>query len=135
MCAIFSRLSSLPTYYIPHDGVQDVYRDYINMLPPVEHPEVFGQHPNADIASQISETRTLFDTLLSLQPQVTSNTSTGEGPTREEKVSMRSLYWCVLINQKFLSVFLFNSLSTWYKHPCYGRAIWPRKSVIKCFVR
>nr|XP_020463205.1 dynein heavy chain 2, axonemal-like [Monopterus albus] len=40
------------------------------MLPPTEHPGVFGQHPNADIASQITETRTLFDTLLSLQPQI-----------------------------------------------------------------
>ncbi|XP_062849650.1 dynein axonemal heavy chain 2 [Trichomycterus rosablanca] len=82
----FFKLSSLSTYYIPRDGPQDVYREYINMLPPVEHPEVFGQHPNADIASQISETRTLFDTLLSLQPQVTSSATTGEGPTREDKV-------------------------------------------------
>ena len=27
------------------------------MLPNVDHPETFGQHPNADIASQIIETR------------------------------------------------------------------------------
>ena len=27
------------------------------MLPNVDHPEAFGQHPNADIASQIIETR------------------------------------------------------------------------------
>ena len=27
------------------------------MLPHVDHPEAFGQHPNADIASQIIETR------------------------------------------------------------------------------
>uniref|UniRef100_A0A8B9RG35 Dynein, axonemal, heavy chain 2 n=1 Tax=Astyanax mexicanus TaxID=7994 RepID=A0A8B9RG35_ASTMX len=82
----FFKLSSLPTYYIPRDGSQDTYREYIRQLPPVEHPEVFGQHPNADIASQISETRTLFDTLLSLQPQVTSTTATGAGPSREDKV-------------------------------------------------
>ncbi|XP_035375794.1 dynein heavy chain 2, axonemal [Electrophorus electricus] len=82
----FFKLSSLPTYYIPRDGPQASYREYINLLPPVEHPEVFGQHPNADIASQISETRTLFDTLLSLQPQVTSSTATRAGPSREEKV-------------------------------------------------
>ena len=37
------------------------------MLPATDHPEAFGQHPNADIASQITETRTLFETLLSLQ--------------------------------------------------------------------
>ncbi|XP_036403568.1 dynein heavy chain 2, axonemal [Megalops cyprinoides] len=82
----FYKLSSLSTYYIPRDGPQSVYQDYINSLPNMEHPEVFGQHPNADIASQIAETRTLFDTLLSLQPQVTSAAATGAGPSREDKV-------------------------------------------------
>ncbi|KAK3546101.1 hypothetical protein QTP70_022875 [Hemibagrus guttatus] len=82
----FFKLSSLPAYYIPRDGPQPVYREYINLLPAVEHPETFGQHPNADIASQISETRTLFDTLLSLQPQVTSMAAAGAGPSREDKV-------------------------------------------------
>lgn len=51
------RLSSLPTYYIPKDGSIQSYRDYINQLPNVDHPEAFGQHTNADIASQIKETR------------------------------------------------------------------------------
>ena len=32
-------------------------QDYINQLPVVDHPEAFGQHSNADIASQIRETR------------------------------------------------------------------------------
>ncbi|KAI5104428.1 dynein heavy chain 2, axonemal isoform X1 [Silurus meridionalis] len=82
----FFKLSSLPTYYIPRDGPRAVYWEYINLLPAVEHPETFGQHPNADIASQISETRTLFDTLISLQPQVTSTAATGAGPSREDKV-------------------------------------------------
>lgn len=56
------------------------------MLPPAEHPEVFGLHPNANIASQIAETRTLFDTLLSLRPQVSSPSAGGGGPSQEEKV-------------------------------------------------
>uniref|UniRef100_A0A3Q3ETA1 Dynein heavy chain region D6 P-loop domain-containing protein n=1 Tax=Labrus bergylta TaxID=56723 RepID=A0A3Q3ETA1_9LABR len=63
------RLSSLTSYYIPRDGPQISYKEYISMLPSPEHPEVFGQHSNADIASQIAESRTLFDTLLSLQPK------------------------------------------------------------------
>jgi len=50
-------LSSLSTYYIPKDGSLQTYRDYINQLPHVDHPEAFGQHTNADIASQIKETR------------------------------------------------------------------------------
>ena len=32
-------------------------QDYIQGLPNVDNPDVFGQHPNADIASQIRETR------------------------------------------------------------------------------
>ena len=52
------------------------------MLPNIDHPEAFGQHPNADIASQIQETRMLFETLLSLQPQVAA----GGGESTEEKV-------------------------------------------------
>jgi len=53
------------------------------MLPTMDHPEAFGQHPNADITSQIQETRMLFEVLLSLQPQ----TAVGVGESREEKVS------------------------------------------------
>ncbi|XP_070785989.1 dynein axonemal heavy chain 2 [Enoplosus armatus] len=82
----FFKLSSLTSYYIPRDGPQSSYKEYITMLPSTEHPEVFGQHSNADIASQIAETRTLFDTLLSLQPQVTSPTAAGAMPSREDKV-------------------------------------------------
>lgn len=83
------RLSSLPSYYIPRDGPQPSYQDFISMLPPTEHPEVFGQHFNADIASQIAEARMLFDTLLSLRPQVTGPTAAGAGPSREDKVRGR----------------------------------------------
>ena len=54
------------------------------MLPPSDNPEAFGQHSNADIASQIQETRLLFDTLLSLQPQV----ATGGGESKEDKVKL-----------------------------------------------
>ncbi|XP_047186413.1 dynein axonemal heavy chain 2 isoform X2 [Scophthalmus maximus] len=82
----FFKLSSLANYYIPRDGPQSSFKEFIGMMPPAEHPEVFGQHPNADIASQIAETRLLFDTLLSLQPQVTSPSAAGARPSREDKV-------------------------------------------------
>uniref|UniRef100_A0A8C2ZK56 Dynein axonemal heavy chain 2 n=1 Tax=Cyclopterus lumpus TaxID=8103 RepID=A0A8C2ZK56_CYCLU len=82
----FFKLSSITSYYIPRDGPQSSYMEYISMLPSTEHPEVFGQHCNADIASQIAETRTLFDTLLSLQPQVTSPAAAGARPIGEDKV-------------------------------------------------
>ncbi|EDV25795.1 uncharacterized protein TRIADDRAFT_23475 [Trichoplax adhaerens] len=78
----FYKLSTMATYYIPKDGPLQSYLDYINLLPNVDHPEAFGQHPNADIASQIIETRMLFDTLLSLKPQV----SVAQGESREDRV-------------------------------------------------
>ncbi|EDL10501.1 mCG120758 [Mus musculus] len=80
----FYRLSVLDTYYIPKDGSLASYKEYISMLPSMDPPEAFGQHPNADVASQITEARTLFETLLSLQPQITP-TRVG-GQSREEKV-------------------------------------------------
>lgn len=88
------RLSSLPTYYIPKDGPLSSYKEYVSMLPNIDHPEAFGQHPNADITSQIQETRMMFDTLLSLQPQV-SVASGGE--SREDKV--KELYNLQVINR------------------------------------
>lgn len=53
------------------------------MLPGMDHPEAFGQHPNADITSQIQETRRMFETLLSLQA---AGGATASADNREEKV-------------------------------------------------
>ncbi|XP_046278077.1 dynein axonemal heavy chain 2 isoform X2 [Marmota monax] len=80
----FYRLSVLETYFIPKDGTLASYKEYISLLPSMDPPEAFGQHPNADVASQITEARTLFETLLSLQPQITPISAGGQ--TREEKV-------------------------------------------------
>ncbi|XP_031338901.1 dynein heavy chain 2, axonemal-like isoform X2 [Photinus pyralis] len=79
----YHRLSSLPTYYIPRDGSLESYLNYVNVLPNTDRPETFGQHPNADIASLNSETRSMCETLMSLQIQ----TSSGTAELKEEKVS------------------------------------------------
>eukprot|EP00727_Mastigamoeba_balamuthi_P014495 m51a1_g9670 putative dynein heavy chain axonemal (5182) ;mRNA; r:1243469-1265072 len=63
------RLSSLPTYFIPEDGPLTAYRDYIASLPLVDKPEAFGQHSNADVASQIQESTEMLLHLLALQPR------------------------------------------------------------------
>lgn len=103
------RLSTLPAYYIPRDGPRASYLDYVGQLPATEHPEVFGQHPNADIASQIAEARTLFDTLLSLQPQVTGAAAAGAGraagPSKEDKVSAEVQERHCLFTKCFLDFF------------------------------
>lgn len=64
------------------------------MLPNVDPPEAFGQHPNADIQSQIQETRMLFNTLLSLQPQISAASG---GESREDKVCV-TITICVYIS-------------------------------------
>ncbi|XP_026578292.1 dynein heavy chain 2, axonemal [Pseudonaja textilis] len=80
----FYKLTVLDTYYIPKDGNLSSYKEYISLLPGMDPPEAFGQHPNADVASQITEARTLFETLLSLQPQTTPTGVAGQ--SREDKV-------------------------------------------------
>ena len=62
------------------------------MLPGMDHPEAFGQHPNADITSQIQETRRMFETLLSLQAAAGASSSSDN---REEKVSLRLFILCL----------------------------------------
>ncbi|XP_065644391.1 dynein axonemal heavy chain 2 isoform X2 [Hydra vulgaris] len=79
----FYKLSSNNYYYIPKDGDLRAYREFLNMLPNIDNPDIFGQTQNADITSQIRETRNLFETVLSLQPQVSSGLH-GERP--EDKV-------------------------------------------------
>jgi dynein heavy chain len=63
-------LSSLPTYYIPEDGPLQSYRDFVKTLPANgDHPEAFGQHPNAEISALMVDTNTLLTTLIALQPR------------------------------------------------------------------
>jgi dynein heavy chain len=71
---MYYKLSSLPYYYVPRDGAFKLYKDFINSMPATDHPEAFGQHSNADVASQIQESRILFNTLLAVLPQKTSAT-------------------------------------------------------------
>lgn len=70
-------------YYIPRDGNLESYQDYVQVLPNVDRPEIFGQHANADIATLITETRVMFETLLSLQMQ----SSDSSGGSAEDRVS------------------------------------------------
>ncbi|EGF78014.1 hypothetical protein BATDEDRAFT_91203 [Batrachochytrium dendrobatidis JAM81] len=74
-------LSSMPHYYIPEHTELFSYREYIATLPSIDKPEVFGQHPNADIASQIRESGYLLETLISLQPQIVTKSSVSREDT------------------------------------------------------
>ncbi|RLN98547.1 hypothetical protein BBJ28_00021151, partial [Nothophytophthora sp. Chile5] len=60
-------LSDSEYYFVPDDGELSNYADYIRQLPLDDPPAAFGQHPNAQIASQIDDGRELLATILSLQ--------------------------------------------------------------------
>jgi dynein heavy chain len=46
------KFSDSGIYFAPQNGTIDVYMDYIDKLPLVENPEVFGLHENANITFQ-----------------------------------------------------------------------------------
>lgn len=85
----FARLSTLDSYYIPRDGNLDSYQDYIQILPNIDHPEVFGQHTNADIVTQITENAAMFKTMSSIQKQTTSTSET----SAEDRVRKFNHLW------------------------------------------
>ncbi|CAF0978027.1 unnamed protein product [Adineta ricciae] len=83
----YYKLTKLPNYYVPRDGTLNEYKNAVaTVLPNIDHPEAFGQHTNAEVASQIREARMLFETLLSLQPQVVA--TQGKKSTEDEVMEM-----------------------------------------------
>ncbi|KAK2191796.1 hypothetical protein NP493_45g04011 [Ridgeia piscesae] len=68
-------------YKIPRCKRISEFLDYIEDLPAVDTPEVFGLHPNADITYQTNMAKEVLDTILSIQPKEGGGGSGGE--TRE----------------------------------------------------
>lgn len=60
-------LSSLSVYHVPDDGTLQTHREFIKTLPTADRPEAFGQHANADIAFQLSDSQLLLQTIAGLQ--------------------------------------------------------------------
>ena len=63
-------------YFIPEDGTRDSYLTYIDTLPLVNTPEVFGLHTNAEIGYFTRAAKDLWSQLVELQPQ-TGEASSG----------------------------------------------------------
>lgn len=76
----------MPSYFIPRDGDLQMYRSYIDTLPIVDSPELFGQHSNAEMASLMAENRLICDALMILQGQ----SSTVAEENTEERVLVLS---------------------------------------------
>lgn len=56
-------------YKIPPDGDKEDYIAFIDILPLVNNPDVFGLHPNAEIGYYTNAAREMWMYLIELQPQ------------------------------------------------------------------
>jgi dynein heavy chain len=63
--------------------------NYIDELPLVENPEVFGLHENANITFQNQESQKILDTILSIQPRIGGSSG---GKTPDEIVLERTKF-------------------------------------------
>ncbi|KAK2518351.1 dynein heavy chain 5 [Columba guinea] len=70
-------------YAIPKGKTVEDYLQYIEQLPVIDTPEVFGLHPNADITYQTNLANETLRTIVSIQPK---DSSAGGGETRETVV-------------------------------------------------
>ncbi|XP_070782457.1 dynein axonemal heavy chain 6 [Enoplosus armatus] len=61
--------SSSGIYYAPETDELEQYKKYIESLPILDDPEVFGMHENANLAFQRQETMTLINTILDVNPR------------------------------------------------------------------
>lgn len=57
--------------------------DAIDVLPPMDTPEVFGLHKNAEITYQANTATAILQTIISIQPK---DSAGGSGETRETVV-------------------------------------------------
>ena len=71
-------------YCIPADGTRDQYLEYIEELPLVNTPQVFGLHSNAEIGYFTHATKEMWSQLVELQPQTGE---TGSGISREDFIA------------------------------------------------
>ncbi|EFJ08822.1 hypothetical protein SELMODRAFT_131043 [Selaginella moellendorffii] len=68
-------------YMLPPAGPRENYTNYIDSLPIVQTPEVFGLHSNADISYYTNTTKNLWKDLVDLQPR---GGDSGGGVRRED---------------------------------------------------
>mmetsp|Transcript_4897 Transcript_4897/g.10850 ORF Transcript_4897/g.10850 Transcript_4897/m.10850 type:complete len:528 (+) Transcript_4897:5425-7008(+) len=118
------------------EGKYSDFMDALKTWPVQPHPEAFGLHENADITCAQNEVRFLFETILSLQPRI----STGGGQSREDiidQISARMLEnvpapWLLLDIQKKYPVKYEDSMNTVLQQECirYNKLLVVMKSTL-----
>ena len=77
-------LSSSGVYRIPQNSTLQAYVEYVDALPTIPKPEVFGLHDNADITKDLNDTNLMISTLLTTMGQAGS--TGGESGGKEEVI-------------------------------------------------
>ncbi|XP_054978204.1 dynein axonemal heavy chain 6 [Sorex araneus] len=70
-------------YFAPMADSLQEFKDYIENLPLIDDPEIFGMHENANLVYQYKETNTFINIILEVQPR---SSSSGEGKSNDEIV-------------------------------------------------
>lgn len=76
-------------YKIPANPNNEIgkYREYIDLIPPVDNPEVFGLHPNADLTFRMKESTEMINTLSETRPK---DSGGGSSVSMDELVQEKS---------------------------------------------
>ncbi|KAG8249562.1 Dynein heavy chain 6, axonemal [Homalodisca vitripennis] len=75
------KYSESGTYYSPDVITLTEFRDFIESLPLIEEPEIFGMHENANLAFQTKETASVIVTIMEVQPRESAG---AEGKSSDE---------------------------------------------------
>ena len=78
---VLTKVSNDTKYIVPNVVEHKSYMDYIERLPSVDNPELFGLNTNADITFRFKETKELIETIMNTRPKDSTSNS---GKTREE---------------------------------------------------
>merc|ERR1719265_1227179 len=79
----FNNYASDYNYKIPEGLEITNYRDAIDTIPPVDSPNIFGLHTNADLTYRLKEASEMLTTIIETQPK---DTGGGSGKTVDEVV-------------------------------------------------
>lgn len=80
-------LSASGTYHTPEGRGRDAVLKYIESLPSIAAPEVFGMHGNADITKNINDTQLLFSTILITQGSGGGKSKSGGEEATVDKIA------------------------------------------------
>ena len=83
------KISSSGMFYCPEDGMREDYIKFIDGLPLVAPPEVFGLHDNATLTKDQNDTNSLLNSVL--QTERGGSSGGGGGGSKEEQIAAVAL--------------------------------------------